>query len=378
MKNNNYIYFHYANTKDSSFIYKKLGFQIPTNIFYINDGGKEYFYVPVFEYEYLKKYSKNINIRNINELEGFNESYFDAIINFLKEKRKTIIVPALFPAWLLMKIRKSDINIEIEDYYFFQTLLFKNSREIRMIKKTANIARDCLNYIENILTKTTIKNNLIYYKRKKLSSKLLSDMIVLFLINRDMVCEFPTIACGKYSYYPHCQINHILEPETPIVVDLIIKDRNNGYYVDVSRTYCIGKPRYNKFINLYNSIKKIKSELEKNAYPGKLISSTYHKIATLMSNQDIKIDKTSSLIKSNDNLICYHSLGHGIGLDFHQLPIIDGNAKVSFEEKMVLAFEPGVYIKKYGGIRIEDTYLITKKGAENLTRGKYNFIINQK
>lgn len=371
------VYFHYASTINSSFMYKKLGLNIPTNIFYIGDETGEYFYVPVFEYDYLKKYSRHPGIRNINELKGFENNYFNAVTDFLKQKKKTIIVPAFFPAWLLEKMLKRGINVEVKDFYFFQPLLNKSAKEIEMIRKTAKGVRDCFDYIENVLAETTSQNNFIYYKGKKLSSKLLSNMIGLFLLSRNIKCEILIVAYGKYAYYPHCQINHFLEPKKTIIVDLGAMDTDNGYYVDVSRTYCIGKPESEKFIDLYNCVKKAKSKLKEKAFPGKLISTAYSEAVSVMSEQGIKIARNSLPFKDDTISICHHSLGHGVGRELHQLPIIDENAVVGFEKNMVLAFELGAYMKGYGGVRIEDTYLITENGVENLTRGKYNFLINQ-
>lgn len=370
-----FVYFHYASPADSSFMYKKIGLNIPTDIFYIDDGIKENFFVPAFEYDYLKKYSKHPGINKLDELSGFGKNYFDSIINFLKQKNKTIKVPPVFPSWLLMKMLKNKIEVEIDNFYFLKSSLYKNIEEIKIIKKTANGAKDCTKYIESVLSTVSIKNKFIYYKGEKLSAKLLANMIGVFLLNRNIKSEFTTVACGEFSYYPHCQIDHFLRQGKPIIIDLGVRDIDNGYYVDVSRTYCIGKPENDKFVNLYETIKNVKSGLEDGACPGRLISEVYREAASLMSEHGIKITKSN--LNSSSDLICHHSLGHGVGRDLHELPIIDENATVNFEKNMVIAIEPGAYIKGCGGIRIEDTYLITEKGAENLTAGKYNFLIKK-
>lgn len=374
MKKEECVYFHYASTASSPFLYKKLGLDIPTNIFYIEDK-EDCFYVPVFEYDYLKKYSKHFCIKNINELRGAKNNYFDAVLDFLKEKRKTIIVPAQFPSWLLMKMLKKGIDVEVKDFHFFQPLLNKNAEEIRMIRKTAKVVQDCFNYIEVILREAVCKKNFLYYKEKKLSSKSLSDMIGQFLLNKNVKSESSVVVCGEYAYYPHSQVNHFLKSQKTIIIDLGVRDIDNGYYVDVSRTYCKGKPEYEKFIDLYDCVKKAKFKLEESALPGKSISMAYNIVAREMSKQGVKIVKREPLV-NNTSPICHHSLGHGVGRDLHQLPVIDENARVVFEKNMVLAFEPGAYIYGYGGVRIEDTYLITEDGAENLTGGECNFLID--
>jgi Xaa-Pro aminopeptidase len=62
-----------------------------------------------------------------------------------------------------------------------------------------------------------------------------------------------------------------------------------------------------------------------------------------------------------------HGLGHGIGLDTHELPFVRHNTEVVLEAGNVITVEPGVYLPGWGGIRIEDMYLVTKDGSKRLT-----------
>ena len=64
-----------------------------------------------------------------------------------------------------------------------------------------------------------------------------------------------------------------------------------------------------------------------------------------------------------------HSLGHGIGLDIHEPPILrekGGYRDMPLEAGMAITIEPGIYLPEVGGIRLEDTILITQDGYENL------------
>jgi len=371
------IYFHYGSPLNSSFMRKKSGLNTPTNIFYIDDGEKEILYVPLFEYDYFKKYSKHPCIKCINDISKFNSNYFISIIEFLKQSNMTVIISSLLPTWLFMKMLEKRINVEVDEFYFLKSLLYKNSDELKIIKKNANLTKICFEYIEDILASTVYKKKYIYYRDKKLSSKILSNIIKEFFIKRNLKVEFIVVACGKFSYYPHCQINHFLQPNKPIIIDLAVRDIDNGYYVDVSRTYfIIGKPECNKFINLYEDINNIKKKLEKSIYPGKLISKFYIEAVDLMIEKGIRIAKDNSCFVGN-NLICHHSLGHGIGLDLHQPPLIDEKTNVIFENNMTIAIEPGAYLKNYGGVRIEDTYFVNENGVENLTAGGYKFLIKK-
>ena len=150
--------------------------------------------------------------------------------------------------------------------------------------------------------------------------------------------------------------------------DLILFDlgaQNNYYNADITRTFPVNGVFSERQKEVYNAILRVNERVIKTIKPG-LEYKELNKMATeWIAEECINL----GLIKDKKEVSKYywHSIGHSLGLDTHDISNKDRNT--IFKEGMVWTVEPGIYIEEESiGIRIEDDVLITSDGVQVLTK----------
>lgn len=166
------------------------------------------------------------------------------------------------------------------------------------------------------------------------------------------------MASGENSSKPHAiPTDRIIQEKDIITIDMGCKI--NGYCSDMTRTIFIGEAT-DEQRRIYDLVLKNQRKVLDEIYDGANIKTIVKSVES-----DFNIN--------NETLV--HSLGHGIGLDIHELPTVTLKNDSILKENMVITDEPGIYIPGNFGIRIEDTVLVTKKGATALTESSKECII---
>ena len=160
------------------------------------------------------------------------------------------------------------------------------------------------------------------------------------------------IASGPHGAYGHSELSdRKIQPGDFVVADLFF--RYQGYNSDETRTFAVGTPS-SEMKKHYEVVK----ESQQAALDAVRVGAKCGKV------NDAAVDV---LRKHRVDEFLNHSVGHGVGIDIHELPNIRKGNKVRLEKNDVITDEPGIYFVGKYGIRIEDTLVVGRK-AEVLTR----------
>jgi Xaa-Pro aminopeptidase len=172
--------------------------------------------------------------------------------------------------------------------------------------------------------------------------------------------SFDTIvASGKRSALPHASPTRA--PIEPGVLLIDMGAFENGYASDMTRTFFLGT---------------ISRELRR-LYKAVLESQLAAIDAVRSGVKASAVDRAARNVLKGHGLdkAFMHSTGHGLGLEIHEPPKLGKKDGTRLEAGMAITIEPGAYVENIGGVRIEDTIVVTEKGCEVLTRTPKDLLV---
>lgn len=160
------------------------------------------------------------------------------------------------------------------------------------------------------------------------------------------------VAAGPRSAFPHAKPTETrMEKDQLLLIDM--GAMLNGYASDMTRMAHFGKPP-KKVREVYDFVLEAQLAAIAAVRPGRT---------------GAQVDKAARDVLKAAGLgeAFVHSTGHGLGLEIHEDPRIGKAGKVKLAAGMAITIEPGIYLEGWGGIRIEDTVVVTEFGCEVLT-----------
>lgn len=223
----------------------------------------------------------------------------------------------------------------------------KTPEEIEKIRKASEITdhafEEILKYIEIGMTENQVAAKLEYIVKMAGADGMGFDTILI---------------SGSKTSLPHGKpTNKLIEAGDFVTMDF--GAMVDGYTSDMTRTIVMGQASQEQ-MEVYRLVKEAQQKGMDSIKP--LVTS------------DLPDQAVREVLKDRIQYY-YPGIGHGIGLDLHEAPFISQKGGYTIEENCIITVEPGLYIPGWGGVRIEDSILVTREGYERLTKSSKDLII---
>ncbi|MDE5645472.1 MAG: Xaa-Pro peptidase family protein [Muribaculaceae bacterium] len=149
----------------------------------------------------------------------------------------------------------------------------------------------------------------------------------------------------------------IMKPGMSVMVDM--NGGFNGYQTDMTRCWTVGEAG-EKAQRAHECSRAILRDLESFARPGVEAGELYRRAARIAEEAGL-----SSCFMGHAHKVAF--IGHGVGIELNEAPVLMGRDRTLLEENMTLAIEPKFVIPEVGALGVENTYVVTDGGLENLT-----------
>jgi Xaa-Pro aminopeptidase len=228
------------------------------------------------------------------------------------------------------------------------TRMIKSCEEVKKIKEAQAIADETfshiLGFIREGVTEKEIALEMDYYMLKHGAEALSFDTIAL---------------AGKNTSMPHGVPSNYKVMDG----DFVLMDFGavvDGYHSDMTRTVCVGEPTPD-MRKVYNIVLK-----------AQMYALEHIKEGVLGCDGD---GFARDIITREGYGECFgHSLGHGVGMEIHEYPVMSISNKEPLQSGSVVTVEPGIYIPDSFGVRIEDFVYVQGETVENLSHSPKTLI----
>ncbi|BDS06729.1 peptidase M24 [Oceaniferula spumae] len=285
-------------------------------------------------------------------------------------KIKEFKVGDRFPAGLAFSLRDAGIKITpTANGSLFPSRQIKTPEEIQSLKKANAAAAAGFRIVSKTLAESTVRRGKLIHEGRILTAERLRELIGQATLGKGAVALHTIASPGDQAVDNHCAGHGPIHEGELIVVDIFPRRHADGYWGDMTRTYLKGKAS-DAQRRLVRTVKKAHQLSLDMIKPGVTGSKVHQSVQAFFSKEGYETTFDNTKPEG-----FFHALGHGVGLEIHETPVMSIKGTWKFKKGMVVTVEPGLYYLGLGGVRIEDSILITEDGNEKLARVPYKWEI---
>lgn len=169
--------------------------------------------------------------------------------------------------------------------------------------------------------------------------------------------DFTMGGSGVHPSLPGGADNSVIKEGQTVMIDM--NGAFNGYQTDMTRVWSRGevtelaRKAHNCSVNILKAFEKV-------CMPGFEVKKMYE-----LALEMVKDEGLEEYFMGHKSRVSF--IGHGVGIELNELPVINARSKDILQENMTLAIEPKFVIPHVGAVGIENTYVVRNSGLENIT-----------
>jgi len=279
------------------------------------------------------------------------------------------LVPPSFPLGHADHLRANGVEVTVERDLFDNRRRSKTATEIAGIRRAQRACEAALDASRELLRKAQPNGAGLEIDGEPLTCERIKRVIEDVFADHEVEGSDMIVSHGSQTAVGHNMGSGQIAPNEPIVFDLFPRDKATGCYSDMTRTYVVGEPS-DEVKEWYALVKRALETSTAGVKPGVNGRTLFEQVCDQFQEAGYK----TQLSKEPGEVLedgFFHSLGHGVGLEVHELPSM-GRSGQDLVPGDVITIEPGLYRSGYGGLRLEDIVLVTDDGYDVITDYPYD------
>ncbi len=351
---------------------------VPDPFLYVEVGGERHVVVSSLESSRIAAIDGRLRVHTYEEF-GYDDLVSsgmvreDAVLEVLIRATGSFglelaAVPGDFPLELADRVRADGVKLEVQRELFENRRRVKSAAELAGIRRAQAAAEAGMRAAAELLRRAKPGRPGLIADGEPVTSELVKDTIRAAVARGGASADALIVSHGAQTASGHDMGSGPIQPDEPVVIDLWPNDRESACFADMTRSFVVGEAP--EELRKYHQLTResLARALEA-VRPGVAGEEVYRRSCEPYEQAGLPTQRTKAPGQVLEEGF-FHSLGHGVGLEVHEAPLL-GRAPDVLVAGDVITLEPGCYRPGFGGCRLEDLVLVTDDGGELLTDFPY-------
>ncbi len=355
--------------QDADFVHAA-GFPVETALYIRFAKGDDVIVVTALEIDRARVEGKAARILERDEA-GYEEhgpyaSWARLAAKLLRERGiESARVSAKLQAGYVEELRAAGLDIEVDRELFSAERRRKSAKEAAFIEASQKAAEAAVIEVVTQLAQADIRDGMLWLEDTPLTSERLYARASLLLGERGFNCPDMIIAGSPECAMPHFRGSGPIRAGAPVIIDIFPSSRSTHYHGDLTRTVVVGEIP-DEIRRMHEAVVQALDAGVESIRAGVAGRDVHNAVCQVLVDRGYGTT-TAGFEGAEGVAKLNHSTGHGVGLDVHEEPSLRGPEENELRAGDVVTVEPGLYLLGLGGVRVEDTGMVTESGFRNFT-----------